>query len=344
MSASEDTVSAARDSLIHDILILIPTTMLYYDHLLTLSDEIAYIWTRPRSLSSILFLLNRWLGFAGNLVAAAVMFGPFPLKVCSQYNLARELLLFVNEVVVSAILGLRVHALYRHNQRVLTLVLVVAILGVGLSGWSLSAQKSKVTQIAPAGCHMANTTISGYYIATPWEMLFVFDCMIFVLTVRATYNSHRQSRGLMLTGSRISLVYLFLRDGTLYFGAMALSNLSNILTFYLSSDLLKGCLATFSSNLSMLLMHKHASSGIMTTTSRCGDTRRTHVMSLERIDRTAPDERQAHGSDDLDNSASGSSVFGAQYAFCLAPGTVLVPQKFEVSFSLGRKFFNADHL
>ncbi|KII83335.1 hypothetical protein PLICRDRAFT_450367 [Plicaturopsis crispa FD-325 SS-3] len=82
MAASEDAVSAARDSMVHDYLDLLSMTMLYYDQLLTLPAEIAHIWTTPRSVSSILFLSNKWLGLIGNLVVAAVTFMRFPPEEC----------------------------------------------------------------------------------------------------------------------------------------------------------------------------------------------------------------------------------------------------------------------
>ncbi|KII83336.1 hypothetical protein PLICRDRAFT_450349 [Plicaturopsis crispa FD-325 SS-3] len=313
--ASEDALAGARDSLIHDYLDLFSLTMLYYDQLLTLPAEIAYIWTRPRSTSSIMFLLNRWLGFAGNLVVATLSLIPFPQEVCSRFNYFRQIMLVINEAVVCVILALRVYALYERTRRVLALFSAVSLLMLGLTGWSLSGQKSTVTQYARTGCHMELTTASGHYLAIPWEMLFVFDCTIFALTVRATYNAHRQAQGQMLADARLPLVTVILRDGAIYFGGMALANLSNILTFHFSPALLKGCLTTLASNLSMLLtsrlmlnMHKHAFLGIMTTTFRSGDTRRTSLRFREGTIRTASDEQPAHVGDVSDNLASGSSV------------------------------------
>ncbi|KII83329.1 hypothetical protein PLICRDRAFT_47203 [Plicaturopsis crispa FD-325 SS-3] len=274
MAVSEDATSAAQDLMTRDCLNLLSMTMLFYDQLTTLSSEITYIWTRPRSASSIVFLLNRLLAFLGNLVVAVETFTGIHQEVCSTSSLGRQIILIINELVVGVLLTLRVHALYQHNRRVLALLLAMGFLTLGLCGWSMTAHTGTVSQQVYPGCHIAYTAMSGYYLAVPWEMLFVFDCMIYVLTLRATYNGHRQHQGLMLTSGRLPLVSLLLRDGALYFGVIALANLSNILTFYLSSALLKGCLSSFASNLSVLLisrlmlnMHENVLTGDPWTTS-----------------------------------------------------------------------------
>ncbi|KII83334.1 hypothetical protein PLICRDRAFT_450465 [Plicaturopsis crispa FD-325 SS-3] len=229
----------------------------------------------------------------------------------------RKIVLVISEVLVCAILTLRVYALYQRDRRILTFVLAAGLVAIGISGWSFTSQKSAVSKQASTGCHMANTAASGEYLAIPWEMLFTFDCMIFGLTLRATYHEHRRHRGLMLTGRRLPLAILLLRDGALYFGVMALANLSNILTFYLSSPLLKGCLSTFASNFSVLLMsrlmlnmHKHASPDILTTDFWTEGTHRSPIVFLTRMD-MAPGERPAHTDLDLVRVSSETLTTGS---------------------------------
>ncbi|KII83331.1 hypothetical protein PLICRDRAFT_58408 [Plicaturopsis crispa FD-325 SS-3] len=272
MAASEDVVSAAQDSTTQNYLHLLSMTMLCYDQLLTLPAEIAYIWTRPRSVSSILFLLNRYLAFTRNIVFAAVTFTRFPPEDCPAYSLGSQIILIVNEVVVCVILTLRVYALYQRSRRVLAFLLATGLLTLGLGGWALTSQKNTVFKQVYTGCHMANTRKSD--LAIPWEMLFVTDCIIFALTLRATYTAHQQHRGITLNG-RLPLVSLLLRDG---------------------------CLSTFASNFSVLLvsrlmlnMHKYASPGILTTNFWSeGTNYRTPLVFLERTERAAPGEQAAH--------------------------------------------------
>ena len=78
-----------------------------------------------------------------------------------------------------------------------------------------------------------------------WIAQAVFDMIIFGLTVYRTLQTRRfrDGRGLLLSGS--GLVDLVWRDGAMYFVVMAMSNVANIVTFYLLTDGLRGVLSTF---------------------------------------------------------------------------------------------------
>ena len=82
-------------------------------------------------------------------------------------------------------------------------------------------------------------------IAVAWIAQAVFDMIIFGLTVYRTLQTRRfrDGRGLLLSGS--GLVDLVWRDGAMYFVVMAMSNVANIVTFYLLTDGLRGVLSTF---------------------------------------------------------------------------------------------------
>ena len=82
-------------------------------------------------------------------------------------------------------------------------------------------------------------------IAVAWIAQAVFDMIIFGLTVYRTLQTRRfrDGRGLLLSGSGI--VDLVWRDGAMYFVVMVMSNVANIVTFYLLTDGLRGVLSTF---------------------------------------------------------------------------------------------------
>ena len=82
-------------------------------------------------------------------------------------------------------------------------------------------------------------------IAVAWIAQAVFDMIIFGLTIYRTLQTRRfrDGRGLLLSGS--GLVDLVWRDGAMYFVVMAMSNVANIVTFYLLTDGLRGVLSTF---------------------------------------------------------------------------------------------------
>ncbi|KIK75961.1 hypothetical protein PAXRUDRAFT_835510 [Paxillus rubicundulus Ve08.2h10] len=77
-----NTASDTQVVLIHSYLVVMATCILAYDHIITIAEEITFVWRRPKRASSILFFLNRYLGLFGNAAAVAVSLAPLSPKVC----------------------------------------------------------------------------------------------------------------------------------------------------------------------------------------------------------------------------------------------------------------------
>ncbi|PIL27660.1 hypothetical protein GSI_10812 [Ganoderma sinense ZZ0214-1] len=90
-------------------------------------------------------------------------------------------------------------------------------------------------------------------IAVAWESLFLFDCTIFSLTLFKTLRERRRNP---VTSGRRDIVSLVMRDGALYFAVMASANLANTITFYVLEPLLRGCLSTAASSISITMMSR----------------------------------------------------------------------------------------
>jgi hypothetical protein len=52
-----------------------------YDHVATLPEEIAFIWRRPKALSGMLFLFNRYLALLANISSLVVAYEPLSDEV-----------------------------------------------------------------------------------------------------------------------------------------------------------------------------------------------------------------------------------------------------------------------
>ncbi|KAI0310715.1 hypothetical protein OF83DRAFT_1178264 [Amylostereum chailletii] len=252
--------------------------VLYYDHIITLPNEISRIWPRfgSRSRPAFLFFLNRYVPFFGYIAVSAFSFTNLasseqrqaafsngnpcsnPVDSCMDYGLARQLLLLCNQVVVSILLALRIIALYNHSRRVNIIVATFGVALFGLACWSLVGQHSSVIHDV-IGCHISMTLETGIHVAVAWEAQAAFDLLIFGLTIHRTLRSQFDNcrrRRLRTPSGGLGLVDLMFRDGAIYFIVMALANISNILTFYFASPALKGVLSTFASCISITMMSR----------------------------------------------------------------------------------------
>ncbi|KAF8890474.1 hypothetical protein BD779DRAFT_1438468, partial [Infundibulicybe gibba] len=245
---------------------------LYYDHLITMRREIQYLWKRPKRPSMYWFFVNRYFLFSTNILVALFSFTTFDLKLpqsCERYNLSRQTLLALNQFLVAVMMTLRIYALYGCSSRVLGSMIIIGIAPTSVSCWALSGQKNKLAQQVVPGCHVGLSYNTSIRLAAAWESLFVYDLIIFVLTLAKTWRAGKH----VTVRTRLPVLALLLRDGAIYFAVMALANLANILTFYVC-PFLRGGLSTFSSSICvtmmsrfMLNLHETTSVGILSTHS-----------------------------------------------------------------------------
>ncbi|THH16610.1 hypothetical protein EW146_g4061 [Bondarzewia mesenterica] len=269
---------------LHGYLELVAIIILYYDYFITLPAEIVRIWSRPLAKPSMWFFVNRYVPFFGNVVVLV-----FTLHDSGDSA--------TGKTVVSTLLGLRTYAFYERSLRILILLTSLGFVSVVLGCAFLIKQHSTVIP-GVVGCHTGLSfrrcvsckgflsmscistslppllllLVSGVDIAVPWEGQFVFDITVFALTIYKSYQHRRDSEWSgKMSWSNLGLMELVFRDGAIYFGVMALMNLGNIFTFYVTSDTLRGVLSTFASSVSITMMSRlilnlHDATSLLPTT------------------------------------------------------------------------------
>ncbi|GBE87488.1 hypothetical protein SCP_1101650 [Sparassis crispa] len=226
---------------LHNYLHLVGISIFYYDYLITFRDEYSRIWSKPKSKVSIMFFVNRYVTFFGDI---AVNWGNF-------YHFKTDER-FIHTCMASPIdlnLLLRTYALYRRDKRVLALILATGLTLLGLSCWAVIGSQEDID--LNGGCHTAAPRVTAIRTAVAWEALFIYDILIFSLTVFKTFKE--RSRNVVTVG-KFDVVSLIFRDGAMYFAIMASVNLANVVTFYVLTPLLRGVLSTFASSVSVTMM------------------------------------------------------------------------------------------
>ncbi|KAK0203852.1 hypothetical protein DFS33DRAFT_1334698 [Desarmillaria ectypa] len=235
----------AWEVLHHGYLQIISISFLYWDHLITIDDELRLIWNKPKTFGSYLFFTNRYLAFFGNITVTILGFTTLSPTSCNRYALYRQILLVSTQVVVCTMLTMRIYALYTRNIRVLKYMLGSGVILFTVSCWALTDQKGDRWE--DSGCHIGLPRVTAIRIATAWEALFIYDSMLFAFTFYRAYIYRTEN---------IPLLYLVFRDGAIYYAAMALATLSNVLTFYLAGPFLRGGLSSSASSVSVTLMSR----------------------------------------------------------------------------------------
>ncbi|KAG1732500.1 hypothetical protein EDB19DRAFT_1912009 [Suillus lakei] len=200
---------------------------------------------------------------------------------------------------------IRTYALYGGSKRLLASMTVVMIaLVVAVSVGSLGHFSGDATIVPGVGCNetytvetydilfvdlraylkvVAEPPVSEFQVSVAhnlmsrpygiaglglaWLAELIFELLVFILIVYRICKTRGLLRLSLVT--RRNLIDIMFHDGAMYFGAMTLVNIPNILTYYAGSVTTRGSLSTFTSCISvtlisrlMLNLHKSINAGI----------------------------------------------------------------------------------
>ncbi|KAH8836024.1 hypothetical protein DL96DRAFT_1576429 [Flagelloscypha sp. PMI_526] len=219
---------------------LVAIVLLYYDYFLTIGDEVRLIWTRPKSLGSIVFFLNRYPALVLTFGTAFLQLRFSEGSSYQTLSIFHALAILFVQVIAGLTLAIRTIALYQRSRWVISLICGLIILCASASGWS----------IQPRHIPLDLTMEESYYLsirrATGWESMLLFDCTTFTLLMLRSYFEARKYS----TFSGIPLLNLLIRDGAIYFTVLAAVNTTNIIMYYFGGPYCDSTLATLASNIS----------------------------------------------------------------------------------------------
>lgn len=257
----------------HSYVIIMANSILMYDHMMTLAEEVAFIWRRPKALSAMSFLVNRYFALLGNIYGLFLAFMPIPNQSCSKYTIFRQLFIFFQQVIVCVILIIRTYALYNCDKRLLAWITIIFVtLAGGASAGTFGQYATNLETSPGVGCFETYTVEASTRFGIAWLSILAFELLIFVLTVHRTCKTRGLLRLSLVT--RRNILDVIFHDGAMYFGAMTLCNIPNIVMYYSGAGVVKGSLglATFTSCMSVTLisrlilnLHKSIDSGIFST-------------------------------------------------------------------------------
>ncbi|KAJ7121619.1 hypothetical protein C8R44DRAFT_786561 [Mycena epipterygia] len=175
--------------------------------------------------------------------------------------------MLLTQLVVSVVMIIRIYALYGRSARVLWSLIGIASCLIAVTLWSLQQGQHGFPITILSGCHLGVVQSASYHLAASWECLFAFDTIIFTMTIYNAYMTRRRIGQL----SSMPIYSLLIRDGAMYFAAVALANLANIITFLINGPLIPGSLATFATCMSVVMMarlmlnlHERTDYGVLT--------------------------------------------------------------------------------
>ncbi|KAF8525008.1 hypothetical protein JB92DRAFT_3140432 [Gautieria morchelliformis] len=193
--------------------------LLFYEHLLTLGDEVRYIWSNRVTLAGLLFYVTRYFVPICMSVITAVVTTKWGETVCKTLGPLELAVFTVIGTASSILLLLRVYALYNHNKwtlgylsSVIVIQLVVSTFVYAFPGHGpLPAPPIDVP--AFQGClYLPSPRLKdGAYI--PFILELTYDVSIIGLIVAKSWKD-RALNGLRDQGGILRII---VKDGIIYF-------------------------------------------------------------------------------------------------------------------------------
>ncbi|KAJ6569149.1 hypothetical protein B0H19DRAFT_1065919 [Mycena capillaripes] len=183
-----DAATSLQDLRLSRYLFLAGTVILAYDHLLSLSSEVTYIWIPGhKRKNAVLYLFVRYFALCGNMAMFSLFFGNFTpesTRSCDKVHLANEILMVAQELVVGYTLVLRVLALYLFDKRVVFTLIGATIIALAVAAWGI------VTGGNPVGLNSVYNSPFGCQIAGSLAGL-AFDILLIGFTLYRGYRRWR---------------------------------------------------------------------------------------------------------------------------------------------------------
>ncbi|KAJ6613194.1 hypothetical protein B0H10DRAFT_2049864 [Mycena sp. CBHHK59/15] len=235
-------------------LILVPFTILLYDYVLTLDQEVARFWCKGLTWGSFFFYLNRYTSLFGTIPILVEFFltttDPSKKAMCKGFESYHQYFALLSQVMVAIMLIMRTYALYERKKIVLAFTILVTVGAAAFALWVLFTGVTHDTlssELRAFGCPSATPHDTNLRTAAAWSGLLIFDVMIFSLTLYKALTHHAR-RGDLLT--------VLIRDGSVYFSLMIVSNACNIGTYTMSGPLLSGSATSLTNVVSSVMISR----------------------------------------------------------------------------------------
>ncbi|KAJ7625169.1 hypothetical protein B0H17DRAFT_1218859 [Mycena rosella] len=210
-STDLDYATFTSDYRIYRYAFLAGLVIVIYDHLLTFSTEVKYIWLTKLRPSTCWFLAVRYIGLIGNTIVLNQVQFYVLSKRCIRMLTVWEIFIISQEVLIETTLSIRVFAMYGRNIWVLVPLLALVCISGTLAVVGAVKLDGPAQNLAAPGLNGCNTPYprsTADHVAKAWMVMLACDMLVFALTVRQAYMQRHTSR--LYAGS---LIQKMLKDG-----------------------------------------------------------------------------------------------------------------------------------
>ncbi|CDO74762.1 hypothetical protein BN946_scf185001.g10 [Trametes cinnabarina] len=198
-----------------NVMTLVGFTALLYDHIVTFTDEVNFIWKARKGVVSTIFLLNRYCIPVVLALDIYVWEPTDPIaihKFCKIWTVVQSYLTILSYISIHAIVAWRLYAIFNGKAWVSRLLWIAGFLNFAIAaGIATASLIPTIADLQPY--HHACVGKAPDYIWSIWLPSVIFETLLFGLTIKAMLHQGQQH-------SFTSLSLLLYRDVCSLFSLM----------------------------------------------------------------------------------------------------------------------------
>jgi hypothetical protein len=204
------------------------SALVFYEYIITLQDEIDMIWRKRWNAATILFMVNRYLMLLYNAVGLVI---PTTLRSCTAVQILLDILTVLLFVVFAVFATLRIYAIWNRNIPISLLILALYLVPVVSNTYAFATDTIGFFVDPDAGPQCFETSklsngVNSRLALSTRLCLMVADAIVLLLTWRKTFGMRTRASKLSVNTPLLTLI---IKDGTIYFIALLLMNIAQII-------------------------------------------------------------------------------------------------------------------
>ncbi|EKM58487.1 uncharacterized protein PHACADRAFT_140452 [Phanerochaete carnosa HHB-10118-sp] len=246
-----DPGTFAGDAAVQNYVCAAMMTLILWDHVITLSGEIRFIWRRKLSLVTALFIINRYGVLVYGALAIATEFvdgqAVRPLAInqdflhtahviyhsCTYLTRVTETMVLLLMLLFGICSALRTYALWNKNLQLFLVVLTLNLIPFGANLYLYISVTPITTRVTTTVSCLSYMPLTGHeqiqLIAAARVSTILVDIIVLSVTLIKTFETQRVANRLHV---QVPLTTMLIRDGTIYFLTVLSMNIAQLVVFH----------------------------------------------------------------------------------------------------------------
>lgn len=206
-------------------------TLVGYEYLLQLSNEVEFFWKQRWSIAKCLFIWSRYYSVGYNISNAVIFMQSHPsFEMCSTFFHWQNTGASLQVITTHIILELRLYAMYGSTRKILALFICMTLLEAlamglvfGLPNPKLIATNNPLTGVFI--CADADPMDGTHWVVYYWASILVIEGVLLLLALFKAWQHRTAARG-------SSLMQQLSKDSVIYFFTIFWIYLANLILWY----------------------------------------------------------------------------------------------------------------